>query len=399
MESVIQKRVKVLHIITRLILGGAQENTLYTVEGLEARPEYEVYLATGPALGPEGTLFDRVSEQEVRVILIPEMRREIHPYRDLVTFFRLTSLCRRLRPQVVHTHSSKAGILGRFAAWVSGVPLIVHTIHGLPFHPYQRRSIYWLYVWLEWLAARVSRRIITVSNHMADRASWAGVAPRERLEAIYSGMQVESFMQPDPAQVALLKARYGLRDDQRVAGVVARLAPLKGHEFLFGAAVKLAEKHPDLVYLLVGDGELREAFSATIEQLGLRERFIFCGLVRPETIPAHLALMDLVVHPSLREGLARVLPQGILAGKPVVSFDLDSADEAVVPGRTGYLVRPEDVDGLADAIDQVLCGELEAPDPAEQAAFVDRFRWQTMVDAIHQLYRRELNNDNARATG
>ena len=100
MESVIQKRVKVLHIITRLILGGAQENTLYTVEGLEARPEYEVYLATGPALGPEGTLFDRVSEQEVRVILIPEMRREINPYRDLVTFFRLTSLCRRLRPEV-----------------------------------------------------------------------------------------------------------------------------------------------------------------------------------------------------------------------------------------------------------------------------------------------------------
>ncbi len=394
------KRDKVLHIITRLILGGAQENTLYTVVGLEALPDYEVYLATGPALGPEGQLFDRASAHDVRVVLIPEMRREIHPYRDLVTFFRLVSLCRRLRPEVVHTHSSKAGILGRFAAWVARVPLIVHTIHGLPFHPYQNRFAYWLYVWLEWLAAKVSDRIITVSNHMADRAVAAGVAPRASLEAIYSGMEVEPFIRPDPQVVAGLRQQYGLREGGKVAGVVARLAPLKGHEFLFEAAVRLQDQHPELVYLLVGDGQLREEFEQTTRKLGIREQCVFCGLVSPEMIPAHLALMDLVVHPSLREGLARVLPQGILAGKPVVSFDLDSADEAVVPGRNGYLVAPRDVEGLATAIDSVLLGRLDPWSVEDREAFVERFRAETMVAAIDRLYRRELKGaENQKMTG
>lgn len=382
--------LKVLHVITRLILGGAQENTLFTVEGLQERPGCEVWLATGPPIGPEGQLVDRARAKGVRLLLVPELRRAIHPGRDLVSFFRLASICRRLRPHVVHTHSSKAGILGRLAARASGVPVVVHTIHGLPYHPYQGRLANLAYRWAEWIAARVSHCIITVSDHMAERAAAAGVVPRERMQTIYSGMEVEPFLAPRPERVEALRRRYGIAPGNRLVGVVARLAPLKGHEYLFAAAETLVPRHPELKFLLVGDGELRATFEEELARKKLRERFIFCGLVPPDQVPEHLALVDVVAHPSLREGLARVLPQGILAGKPVVSFDLDSAGEVVVPGKTGWLVPAEDSAGLAQAIESALKGGLPAWTAIERERFVERFRAQAMVSAIHSLYHRLL---------
>ena len=131
--------MRVLHVITRLILGGAQENTLLTVEGLMREPDVDVALATGPAIGPEGDLFHRAHAHGVPLYVIDALRREIHAGRDVASVRDLLAVIRRFRPDIVHTHSSKAGILGRFAARLCHVPVIVHTIHGLPFHPYETR--------------------------------------------------------------------------------------------------------------------------------------------------------------------------------------------------------------------------------------------------------------------
>jgi glycosyltransferase involved in cell wall biosynthesis len=338
----------VAHIITRMILGGAQENTLLTVEGQRADHGDRVELVTGPALGPEGSLLDRARENGVDVRLVPALRRAIHPWRDWRAYRELVRLLRELRPDVVHTHSSKAGILGRAAAARLGLPC-VHTVHGSPFHPYQSRMAYRAYVAAERWAARRSDRIVSVCDAMTSQYLAAGVGRPEQFVTVYSGMEIAPFLSP-PVPRETVRGRLGFRPDDVVVGKVARLFELKGHDDVIAAAKVLCPTDPRLKFLFVGDGLLRETLGRTIREAGLAERFVFTGLVPPGQVPELIGGMDIVVHTSLREGLARVLPQGLLGGKPVVSYDIDGAREVVLPGRTGFLIPPRDLAGLTEAI-------------------------------------------------
>ena len=380
-------RPKVCHVITRLILGGAQENTLYTVELLQENGRYEATLVTGPALGPEGSLFERAGKGDFETIVIPQMRRAIHPTRDFATYRALKKLFRRERFDVVHTHSSKAGILGRLAARAAGVPVVVHTIHGLPFHPYQPRLTYRIYVALERMAARRSDKIISVADAMTDQAVAAGVAPRDKFTTIYSGMDLDPFLDADAKRDAV-RARLGFGPGDLVVGKIARLFYLKGHEYVFEAFRRLAARFPTLKLMLVHDGILRGEFEAQLGRMGLRDRVVFTGIVPPDEIPELIAAMDVLVHASLREGLARTLPQALAVGRPVVSFDVDGAREVVFDDRTGYLVAPEDVDGLTAALDKLLGdAALRARLGAEGRRLVDpTFRKEYMVERIAALY-------------
>jgi len=380
-------RPKVCHVITRLILGGAQENTLYTVELLQESGRYEATLVTGPALGPEGSLFERAGKGDFETIVIPQMRRAIHPARDFATYRALKKLFRRQRYDVVHTHSSKAGILGRLAARAAGVPVVVHTIHGLPFHPYQPRLTYRIYVVLERMAARRSDKIISVADAMTDQAVAAGVAPRDKFTTIYSGMDLDPFLDADAKRDAV-RARLGFGPGDLVVGKIARLFYLKGHEYVFEAFRRLAARFPTLKLMLVHDGILRGEFEAQLGRMGLRDRVVFTGIVPPDEIPELIAAMDVLVHASLREGLARTLPQALAVGRPVVSFDVDGAREVVFDDRTGYLVAAEDVDGLTAALDKLLGdAALRARLGAEGRRLVDpTFRKEYMVERIAALY-------------
>jgi len=384
-------RIRIVHIITRMILGGAQENTLLTCRGLHENPDYDVTLVTGPALGPEGELLSEAERLGLQVILVPQMRRAIHPLRDFASVRALRRILRQLRPQIVHTHSSKAGILGRYAAHAERVPITVHTIHGLPFHPYEKGWRNRLYAWLERKAARWSNALVCVADAMAEQAAAAGVADRPKFTTIYSGMETEAFLECDVHRRAM-RSRLGFGDDEFVVGKVARLFELKGYEYVLEAARRVREAHPNVRFLFVGDGILREALEAQALRLGVRDAITFAGLVPSSQVPACISAMDALVHASLREGLARVLPQALLAGKPVVSFDVDGAREVVRPGETGYLVPPQSVEGLVAS----LCEIIERPEQAAAMAARgrelcrDRFRWQTMVARLDELYRRLL---------
>jgi glycosyltransferase involved in cell wall biosynthesis len=338
----------VTHIITRMILGGAQENTLLTVEDQQASFRDRVELITGPALGPEGSLLDRARDGGIDVRLIPELRRAIHPWRDWVAYRALVRLLRELKPDVVHTHSSKAGILGRAAAARVGLPC-VHTVHGSPFHPYQSRVAYRAYVAAERWAARRSDKIVSVCDAMTAQYLAAGVGRPEQFVTVYSGMEVAPFLNP-PVAREVVRKRLGFGPEDIVVGKVARLFELKGHEDVIAAAETLCPADPRLKFLFVGDGLLRESLGRMIAEAGLTDRFVFTGLVPPGQVPELIGSMDIVVHTSLREGLARVLPQGLLGGKPVVSYDIDGAREVVLPGRTGCLIPPRDLSGLTDAL-------------------------------------------------
>jgi len=379
--------IRVVHIITRLILGGAQENTLLTVEGLVRDGRFDVTLVTGPPLGPEGQLLERAYASGARVVIVPEMRREIHPVRDLVTAVKLTRELRCLRPHVVHTHSSKAGIIGRLMARRLRVPVIVHTIHGMPFHPYERWYLNSLYRNLERLAGLASDRIITVARAMTAAALNAQIAPEEKFRTIYSGMEVRNFTD-DPGDRRRLREIYDVGPGDVLVGKVARLAELKGHEYLIRAARELALRFREVKFMLVGDGRLRAEIERDVAEAGLADRFIFTGLVEPGRIPALIRMMDIVVHCSLREGLARVLPQGLISGKPVVSFDVDGAPEVVIDGKTGFLVPPRNVPVLVER----LAALVKSPDlrlemgRTGRECFTEQFRWERMVADIIDEY-------------
>lgn len=381
--------MKTCHVITRMILGGAQENTLLTCEGLHARG-HEVTLITGPAIGPEGELLSRAREGGYRVVVLDSMRREIHPGRDRATAAELRRLLVEIHPDVMHSHSSKAGILARRAAAKVGEMKIVHTVHGLAFHHYQQWWRNRLYIALEQAVAKRTDAIISVADAMTAQALAAGVGRPEQYSTIYSGMEVGTFLQR-PQETDKVRAALKLPRKAVVITQVSRLAELKGHEFLIQAAQQIPDER--VCFCLVGDGRLRGRIESQIAEMGLAKRFRLTGLVAPDRIPALLHASDILVHCSLREGLARALPQAMLAGLPVVSFDVDGARE-VVDSDTGILLTPKDTPGLALALETLAdCPPLRKKlGAAGQTKCREMFDHNRMVDQIEELYHR-LRND------
>ncbi len=380
----------VAHIITRLIIGGAQENTLHNVEDQIRLSGDRVTLIAGPGLGPEGSLEERARASGADVRLLPQFRRNLHPWRDFASYLEILRLLRETRPDLVHTHASKAGILGRWAAARLGIPA-VHTIHGASFHYGQSQLAYRLYQSLERQAAKSTARFISVADAMTDQYVSAGIASRERFVTISSGFDVEPFLQP-PRPPDEIRRALGLAPGQVVIGKVGRLFHLKGHTYVIEAAKSILARFPQVRFLFVGDGILRAQFEQRLQELGIREAFVFTGLVPPQQVPELIHAMDIVVHTSEWEGLARVLPQGLIAGKPVVSFAIDGAREVVIPDETGLLVPPRAIPELTDA----LCRLIAEPETrrrmgaAGRARFTDQFRHETMTRRIRETYQSVL---------
>lgn len=374
-----------------MIVGGAQENTLLCCRDLVRLYGDEVLLITGPALGPEGDLLAHEDDGSVRRVEIRQLRRAIHPFWDWQCLRALKRILAEFRPDVVHTHSAKGGFLGRLAARAVGVPVVVHTVHGAPFHPYQNPLSRWLFRQLERYAAAHCDLLVSVSDAMTELLVEAGVAPREKFVTVYSGMQVERFLEADVHRERM-RARLGFEPHHVVIGKIARLFRLKGHEYLIAAAEQVARACPDARFLLVGDGVLRRKIERRVVRAGLSDRFRLAGLVPPSEIPAMIGAMDVLVHTSLREGLARALPQALIAGRPVVSFDIDGAREVVRPGTTGYLIPPCQVQPLADALVQ-LCRDpaLRSRLGAEGRRLLSEpFHHETMTRRLRQLYEQLL---------
>jgi glycosyltransferase involved in cell wall biosynthesis len=422
--------LKIVHIITRLILGGAQENTLITCRLLAERG-HEVTLITGPALGPEGQLFDQTKGQKYRTIVIDEMRRAILPFKDYASYARTKELLRELKPDIVHTHSAKAGIVGRFAAWslkgewgprgegvpplrpagvlpakeeqgqdalaterqgrdalATGRPGVVHTLHGLSFHPYQSSWANRLYIAVERAAARRTDYFISVADAMTEQNKAAGIGVDKPYVTAYSAIEEEQFLTPiPPDKLQAFRREHGISPDAVVLVTIARLFMLKGHDYIIESARELSKRFPNVMWLFVGDGNLAQTYKEQIQRLGLADRFRFTGLVPPDQVPLTIQASDILVHPSLREGLARTLPQAMLCARPAISFDVDGARE-VVNETTGRLIEPKNVPQLIEA-----CAELIADKPlreklgqAGRKSVCTKFAPDTMVDTIERVY-------------
>jgi glycosyltransferase involved in cell wall biosynthesis len=380
--------MRVTHVITRLVIGGAQENTIATVLGLQSHPDLQVNLVSGPTTGPEGSLEPAFSTKPELLTILPSLIRPIHPWHDLVAWWRLTQIFRFAPPHIVHTHSGKAGILARLAARRANVPIIVHTVHGPSFGPFQGVLPNLLFRAAERRAAKVTTHFISVADAMTRQYLAAGVGRPDQFSRVFSGFALEPFLQARNAPE--LRARLGIEPSDFVVGKIARLFQLKGHEDLIAAAPHILRHHANTKFLLVGDGKLRSRLQQQVRTAGLEKQFIFAGLVAPSDIPKFIGVMDVVAHLSRREGLARALPQGLAAGKPIVAYDRDGANEVCISGETGFLVTPGDVEVLADRL-TLLAGQ---PALREQLGrrgqeFVrDNFAVETMLEKIYALYQK-----------
>ncbi len=385
------RKIRVLHIITRLILGGAQENTIFSVWGLNKKNCYEVELATGPPIGPEGSLIEEAEKRGIKLTIIPHMRREINFFRDVLAFIELYLLIRKGKYTIVHTHSSKAGILGRLAAKIAGVKIIIHSVHGLPFFEYQNRFLNHIYILCERFAALFTDRLISVCDAMARKAVAAGVAKEDKFTTIYSGIELNHYFN---SGISIAEKQKELNLERRVpvVGNISRLFELKGHNYLLEAASRVVEVFPETKFLLVGDGILRERLIRQAEDLKIRDNIVFTGLVERKEIPKLISIMDVVVHTSLREGLPRVLPEALAMAKPVIAFEIDGIVEIIKDGMNGYLIPPKDSRKLANSIIHLLQDKEKAKRMGEAGREMvnPAFELEVMLERISDVYKESI---------
>jgi len=391
--------MRVTHVITRLIVGGAQENTVASVLGLRQKPDVEVDLISGPSLGPEGSLEPIFASSPGLLRLEPHLIRPVHPLQDYRALRRLAIIFRQERPDIVHTHSGKAGILGRIAAARARVPVIVHTVHGPSFGTFQGFVPNLLFRSAERYAARVTSHFVVVADAMTRQYLAAGIGSESQYTKILSGFGLEPFLAATNAPA--LRARFGFQADDIVVGKIARLFKLKGHDDLFAVASGLVRQCPKLKFLLVGGGAWRQRFETRAKTLGLEKHFVFTGLVPPQEVAPLVGIMDILVHLSTREGLPRALPQALAAGRPVIAYDSDGANEVCLDQKTGFLLRQGDLEGLQDRLLLLARDANLRRDLGERGRTLvrERFSVDRMVDQLYHLYISLMRGQTQAASG
>ena len=376
-------RIKVVHIITRLDLGGAQRNTLHTVLNLD-RSRFEAVLACGAGgrLDPEVRAWPR---EAPAVRFIPDLVRELRPLRDVKAFFQLRRLLLSERPAIVHTHSSKAGVLGRLAARAAGVPVIVHTFQGFGFHD---RQPWWAklpYVLAERLAAAASTALIFVSRANRDYAIRHRLGDPRSYALIRSGVELRGL--PAACDPAAKKAELGLTPERRLIVSVGNLKPQKNPEDFLAAARIVAARRPDAAFVLIGDGPLRASLERGAAEAGLTRSFLMPGW--RADVAQLLACADAFALTSLWEGLPRALVEAMKSGVPPVCYATDGILDLIRDGENGYVVPQKDAPALAERLltllgDEPLRRRLGA---AASAAIGPEFDIAGMVRSQEELYR------------
>lgn len=351
-----------MHIITRFDKGGSAENTFLTVCGLDTT-RYDVSLITGASL--QGNLGEKekesgdseneavranitaVREQGVRLIGLPHLIRELRPFSELSAFFSLIRIIRREKPRIVHTHTSKAGILGRWAAFICRVPVIIHTPHGHVFWGYFRPWQTRLFILLERWTARITDRIVALtpqerSDHLRFR-----IAPKEKFTVIHSGVDLTRFYNT-VTDISQMKKNLNLPGGSFVVGTLGRLTPVKGQIHLLRAAVEIVADRPDIYFVFVGEGELHDDLEKFAEVAGIMENVRFPGW--KSDVASVLSVFDIFVFPSLNEGMGKAIVEAMVMGKPIIASDIGGISDLVVSGETGILVPPAGSNAIAEAI-------------------------------------------------
>lgn len=349
------------------------------------RSRFPSEILTGPQTGSEGELQTETRARGVTVHVEPWLVREVHPIKDAMALWRLYRFLSRGRYDVVHTHTTKAGDLGRLAARLAGVPVIVHTLHGLPWHPEHTRFP-GVTLWIDRICARWSDALVVVSEPDCEKTIADRVGTPDQVLLIRSGIEIEAYR-----EVAIgrgeARRRIGVPDDGFVVVSVGRLSSVKAPLELLTAFERVARQRPEAHLVMVGDGPLRSDLQAAVAGAGLAGRVHILGIRRD--VPEILRACDAFVLASLREGLARVLPQAMAAALPIVATHVDGAVDVVIPGENGWLVPLGDLGALAARLVELASDPAAARRMGERGrARVEEFSARRMVSQLEELYTR-----------
>lgn len=372
-----------LHVITRLDRGGSAENTLLTVARMDAE-RFASSLAVGPTLEGSGSTEEQARATGVEFIDLPHLVRAIRPLDDLRGIWELWRLMRRGKYQIVHTHTSKGGLLGRIAARLAGVPVVVHTPHGHVFYGYYGRALTRLFIWLERWAAGFTDRIVALTRREVAEYGTFGVAPEAKCAVIHSGIDFAPFVREGRWREEI-RAELGIPADALVIGTVGRLTAIKGQADLVTAFARVRKRVEGTYLLLIGEGEEHAALQTLARELGVDEGVLFSGW--REDVHRVLRGMDIFALPSHNEGMGKALVEGMYAGLPAVATSVGGVPELVDSGRNGLLVEPGRPDQLAAALLELAEDEekrkIWGTAAGERAA---AFSVESMVGKIEELY-------------
>lgn len=376
--------VRILHPITRLIVGGAQENTIFTASMID-RKRFNVEILSGAQTGSEGSLIHEVQDCEIPLIILPELVRQINPWYDQQALLKMTRIMQSGGYHIVHTHSSKAGVLGRIAARRAGIPIIIHTVHGWSFHDHMPPLSKWAYIWLERWAAAFTDAMVVVSQLDKEKGLAADIGHPEQYHLIRSAVPFDDFY-PERYDRSTIRRELNIPPEAIVIGSVSRFSPQKNPLDWVRIASLVSREYPGTYFLMVGDGPLRHQVEVLAEQEGMSGRILLTGIRRD--IPRMMAAMDLFMITSLWEGLPRVIIQAMCMKLPVVGFRIDGLSEVVRHELTGFLTTPSDLAQMA-----VYCGYLLQNANRRQemgkeghAMATDDFNMPMMIRKIESLY-------------
>ncbi len=371
-----RKRIKVAHIITQLELGGAQQNTLYTVEHL-ARERFEPILLCG-----RGAYLDKETERvDFQTFFINSLVRPVSPFLDLVALAEIFLVLRREKPLIVHTHSSKAGILGRWAARLAGVPLIIHTFHGFGFTPEQNFWTRRFFIWLEKAAARISTALVAVSHANREEALSLGIGRSEQYRLIRSGVPLGLYR--SLTRRPNVPDGLSLGTGHKLVTTVGPFKPQKNLADFIRAAARVHAQFPDARFLMVGDGDERPELERIIRGHRLEDVFLLPGWRRD--IPHLFMRTTVFALTSLWEGLPRALVEAMASGLPCVANAVDGVRDVVADGVNGFLTPPKRPDLTAERILQLLQNPRLALQMGERA----RESVRSEFDIDHMVLKQE----------
>ncbi len=375
--------IRVLHVITRLDRGGSAENTLLTVAGTDPN-RYATTLAVGPTQGPRSRTEERARQRGVRFVEVRHLVRPIRPLRDLWALQALWRLMRRERFHIVHTHTSKAGLLGRMAARLARTPIVVHTPHGHVFYGYYGTRLTRLFVWLERWAAHWTDRIVALTAQDAEEHVDFGIGPADQFAVIHSGVDFGPFDVPGCGREQTRRL-LGLDAQGVVIGTLGRLTAIKGQADLVRAFAIVYRQVSDAWLLLVGDGEERDDLASLAGDLGVVDRVVFAGW--RDDIAAVLRAMDIFALSSLNEGMGKALVEAMYVGLPSVATAVGGIPELIEHGREGLLVPAQQPDQLATAMIELAADDEMRCRLGEAAAQRARsYSVESMLEKIEALY-------------
>lgn len=378
-----KEKLKVIHIVTLLELGGAQQNTLFTVTHLD-RKKFDVGLICG-----SGAILDAEAKKipNLALYFVPTLVRPIHPVKDLICLFQLIRILKKEKPDIVHTHSSKAGILGRIAARIAGVPIIIHSIHGFGFNPYQKIFVRWLFVFLERWTSKFSQTLIAVSKENIREGLELNIGKESQYVLIRSGIDIKKIKQTaEASDPARLKKTFGIPGNVKVVLTIGPFKIQKDPLSFVRLAGKVSASFPEAQFFMAGDGELREEIENLIRSLRLENHVRLLGWQR--NVPELLRICDLFVMTSLWEGLPRAGVEALIVGKPVIAFAVNGLKEIVKDGENGFLFPPGEIDAMSQKVVQVLKEPILREQLSKNAvrSIDDSFDIHKMVHQQEDLY-------------